>query len=445
MQKSLIKNGAFFLLFGLFLISSCSDDEGNGEENDLSYQASNTNVLLVIADDVGLDPFPLYDLGAQKAQMPNIEALAARGIKYNNAWAYPICSPTRASILTGKYGYHTGVLDANTYSQVGEDELSLQQFLTDHTANDYAHSIIGKWHLSGNKTRQAENMGIGYWAGILSGGVSDYFSWSFTEDGETSIREDYCTEAITDLAIDWINEQEKPWFCWVAYNAAHTPFHLPPDYMHTQGELPDDTESVDANPLPYYLAMVESLDYEFGRLWDNIPADERDNTLVIFIGDNGTPRPVSQAPYEEDQTKGSLYQGGLNVPLVVAGKGVSRMGAVENGLVHSIDLFATVAAATGINVSSYENSKDFSPSFSAANSIERDHAYSEVMGMSDNKTGYAIRNERYKHLRFNSGLELFFDLENDPFEKVNLLAGTLTDEEQEAFQSLEELAAEIRQ
>src|SRR5690606_18182498 len=107
-----------------------------------------------------------------------------------------------------------------------------------------------------------------------------------------------------------------PWFCWLAYTAPHAPFHLPPVNMHTRGALPTDQASIDADPLPYYLAMVESLDFEIGRLFGAIPPADLANTVIIFIGDNGTDRNVVQLPYPMNHAKGSLYEGGVHVPLV---------------------------------------------------------------------------------------------------------------------------------
>ena len=84
----------------------------------------------------------------------------------------------------------------------------------------------------------------------------------------------------TDLAIDRINSQEKPWFLWLAYTAPHTPFHAPPSNMHTQGNLPDYSSGMDA--MPYYMAAIEAMDFQIGRLLDNIPANERNNTIIIL-------------------------------------------------------------------------------------------------------------------------------------------------------------------
>ena len=282
------------------------------------------NILLIIADDIGIEATPGYPIGSIKPNMPRLESLAAGGITYDQVWSFPLCSPTRASILTGRYGYRTGVLNAESASTIPITETTLQTTIDEGTNQTYSHAIIGKWHLSPMEPGRPTDMGIGYYAGLLGGAAQDYFSWQLTQDGQSSKYVGYITTKITDMAINWINEQDDPWFCWVAFTAPHTPFHLPPDSLHYQGALPADQASIDANPMPYFMAMTESVDVEMGRLMDNIPADELSNTIIIFIGDNGSHPLVIQSPYTSTQSKGRLYQGGIHVPMIISGKGVSR-------------------------------------------------------------------------------------------------------------------------
>ncbi|WP_296313775.1 sulfatase-like hydrolase/transferase, partial [Winogradskyella sp. UBA3174] len=170
------------------------------------------------------------------------------------------------------------------------------------TNNKYASAIVGKWHLSGyNSAINPETFGIDYYAGLIRGAVDDYYQWQLSEDGATSQNTEYITEVFTDLSIDWINQQSKPWFMWLAYNAPHTPFHAPPSNMHSQGNLPTYNNGLD--PIPYYIAAIEAMDFQIGRLLDDIPEDERNNTIIIFIGDNGTPNQVAQSPYSSATVK----------------------------------------------------------------------------------------------------------------------------------------------
>ena len=425
----------FFAILAIFLLVNESCDTSH-----ITLEAPKPNILLIIADDMGIDASPNYDIGDTKPNMPNLEALASIGITFDNAWSYPMCSPTRASILTGRYGYRTGVLNAEDASTIPANEKTIQRFLDENTDSTYSHAIVGKWHLSSNEPNRPNDMGVGYYAGILGGAVNNYNQWQLTENGEQGLSQEYVTTKITDLAINWINEQEKPWFCWVAYNAPHTPFHLPPTEMHSQGALPEDTASVSANPMPYYMAMLESLDYEIGRLADNISAEDYDNTIVIFIGDNGTTRQVLQAPYQDGQAKGTLFQGGVHIPMIVAGDGVTRFNQRDSSLVHTADLFSTIAEIAGLDLPTYEDSYSFKDLLKNDVGNARDYNYSEVLNDTPNKSGYTIRNERYKLIRFDSGNQRFYDLWTDPYEQSNLLGEGLSTEEQTAF---EELLAEL--
>jgi len=130
------------------------------------------------------------------------------------------------------------------------------------------------------------------------------------------------TTALTDKAIEWTSAQNDPWFLWLAYNAPHAPFHLPPQDLHTAGNLPTDKNSIDANRLSYYNAMLEAMDSELGRLLSSMTESVRNNTVILFVGDNGTPSSIARPVYGGQRAKGSIYQGGTNVPLIISGKGV---------------------------------------------------------------------------------------------------------------------------
>ena len=397
--------------------------------------AQQPNILLVIADDVGLDPVPGYLPGPQKATMPNLSALMAQGLSFDNVWASPLCSPTRSTIITGRYGYQTGVLNPGELSLLPADEITLHRYLTD-SGSGYASCIIGKWHLGGSAPDPAypNVMGVPHYAGLLSGAVNNYYTWPLTVNGSTSPSTAYITTTITDMAIDWIDQQTTPWFCWVAYNAPHTPYHLPPLDLHSQGALPADQASINANPLPYYLAMLESVDHELGRLLAALTPAELANTVVLFIGDNGTEVDVIQAPYLQNHGKGTLYEGGVRVPFVMAGPGVTRAGEREDALVSSVDLFATIVELTGASLPAYEQSRSLVPMLSQSGQSVRSCLYTDVS--ITGSSGSAIRDARWKLINFDSGQQRFYDLLNDPWEEVNLLLGGLTAAEQIAFDAL---------
>jgi arylsulfatase A-like enzyme len=418
----------------LFIIISCNKSEDSNEIVDL---IQSPNILFIIADDLGKDAISGFTEGNIKPNTPNIDAIRNNGISFSNFWANPTCTPTRASIITGKYGYRTGV------KAVGDElsalETTLQKYISTQTNNKYATAIVGKWHLSGNNSAiNPEIFGIDYYAGLIRGAVNDYYQWQLNEDSATTQVTEYITETFTDLSIDWINQQSKPWFMWLAYNAPHTPFHAPPSNMHSQGNLPAYNNGLD--PIPYYMAAIEAMDFQIGRLLDAIPEVERNNTIIIFIGDNGTPNQVAQNPYSSATVKNTLYQGGVNVPMFISGNTVSRSGT-DNNLINSTDLFATIAEIAGISVNEINDSKSFKPLLTSNNTI-RDYQYSEM----DNGTTdrWTISNGEYKLIVSALGMEEMYYLVGDPYENNNLLNGTLSTIQENAKSELEDELINIR-
>lgn len=378
---------------------------------------SSPNILLIIADDMGLDATTGYSIGETKPSMPNLQSLISSGIKFNNFWSNPVCSPTRSTILTGKYGHKTGVLSPGDI--LNSSETSIYDLLNANSP-EYSHALIGKWHLSNNPNHPTE-MGIDYYAGLLSGGVNSYYNWNLTKGGQTSKSTIYATSKFTDLAIEWVESQSTPWFLWLAYNAPHTPFHVPPSALHGQGPLSENSISIETNPLPYYIASIEAMDSEMGRLFDSFSKQDIENTLIIFIGDNGSPNEVVQT-YNNKKAKGSIYQGGINVPLVVSGKDVSRVNESEDALINSTDLFATILDVSGSGINEKNDSKSFKGLFSSSNSSKRKFVYSEKYNSKTFGQDYTIRNQTHKYIYFKDGSEALYNLQKNPLEFPNLLS-----------------------
>lgn len=435
----------FKLLLILITLSSCSKtEEVNVDKNEEEETVSTKpNILLIIADDMGLDATPGYSFGDIKPNMPNLTSLMNNGIKFTNLWSSPLCTPTRAGIITGKYGFRTGV--TNVGNTLPTNEQSIHNYL-DNMNSGYSHAVIGKWHLSNRDVNHPNSIGVDEYAGILGGGVQSYFNWDLVENMQSSNSTQYTTTKLTDLAINWVENQNQPWFLWLAYNAPHTPFHLPPNELHSQGMLSSNQGTIDANPLPYYLAMLESMDTEMGRLLNSMGQEERDNTVIIFIGDNGTPNQVVQT-YSSRRAKNSVYQGGINVPMVISGKNVTRIGATESALLGSIDLFATVAGIAGSDISEINDSKNFSSMFNTSGVTVRDYVYSEI-GDDISSIDYTIREDAYKLIRFSDGNEALYNLIEDPLESINLLNVNqlpLSNESSIAMQNLEDELIKIKQ
>lgn len=345
------------------------------------------NILLVIADDMGLEASHCYDIGNQQTNMPVLEAMCAEGLVFENAYAAPTCSPTRTSIITGKHGFRVGVGGAipkrGVSTGVPSDELSLFDVLA---GSDYQSAVIGKWHIAGSNDGLSHpaTLGVREYFGLYSGGIRDYYSWDAVYNGEPVKVDNYATTELTDRAIRWIAEQPESWFLWLAYNAPHTPFHVPPQNLHTAGDLPDDEESIQENPLPYYSAMLEALDTEMGRLLASMSEEVRENTIVMFLGDNGSPTPIGLPVFGPRRNKGSIYQGGTNVPFIVSGPAI-KPGRTE-ALMNTSDLFATISTIAGVPATDTD-SVDFSDLLTGkAETGARTFAYAEHFGSNKKKT-----------------------------------------------------------
>ena len=403
-------------ILAFLIFSSCNSDDAATETSDPIPTPSSPNILLIIADDMGLDATPGYSVSTSKPTMPNLQDLMNSGVRFNNVWSNPVCTPTRATILTGKYGFRTNVI--NVGDVLSTSETSLHKVLNTN-ASEYSHAVIGKWHLSSDPTHPTA-MGVDYFAGLLGGGVQSYTNWDLNENGVTTTSTAYTTTKFTDLAIDWVSAQSQPWFLWLAYNAPHTPFHLPPTNLHNQGDLPADDASIEANPLPYYQAMIEAMDSEMGRLLSTMTQEDRDNTLIIFVGDNGTPSEVVQE-YNSNRAKGSIYQGGVNVPMVISGKNVTRVNETEDALISTTDLFATIAEVAGTASYDSGDSRSFLDLLSSGNSKGRDFVYTEKYNAQTQGPDYTIRNATHKYIYFNTGAEALYNLIENPLESPNLL------------------------
>lgn len=317
------------------------------------------NVLVLVADDMGLDQLGLYGLGSDPAPTPNLDRMAAEGVLFLNAWSQPTCSPTRATIQTGRYGFRTGigrVINAmGNLAALPLSEVTLPEMLDLGTSGAYAHAAIGKWHLGNGSTggNFAPNLaGYGHFAGSIEGQLPSYTSWLRVVNGVGMNSTTYATTVCVDDALDWIQGQDRPWLCVVDFQAPHAPFHRPPANLHTQVLPPGDPattcSAAGSDPLPFYKAMVEALDHEIGRLLDSLPAGERERTTVLFLGDNGTDACLSRPPFPP-LAKGTLSEAGLRVPMIACGYRVQQAGR-SRALVNTTDLFATVAELAGVDL-----------------------------------------------------------------------------------------------
>ncbi|MCB9666045.1 MAG: sulfatase-like hydrolase/transferase [Alphaproteobacteria bacterium] len=313
------------------------------------------NLLVVLLDDVGLDQVRIFGW-PDAPELPTLEALAAEGVSFDRAFTAPTCSPSRALLLTGRYGRRTGigrtVVAKEEVPGLPRDEVGIASVLA-AAPTPYATAAVGKWHLSTftepDGLSHPAALGFDRWSiamGNLGGetatgeATQGYLQWERDRDGTLEVVDGYATSVQVDDALAMSAELPEPWFVWLAFSAPHAPFHPPPT------ELQDDTPvGLFAPPRAKYRAMLQAADTELGRLLDGL-GPQRARTTVVVIGDNGTPGDVVRRPLDPLRAKDSLYDLGTRVPIVVAGPGVPGRG-VAHGLVHAVDLFPTLAALGG--------------------------------------------------------------------------------------------------
>lgn len=404
------------------VITDTETGTGTDENQTDTPISQNPNILLIITDDQGLDASAQYTLSNDVPNTPVINSLAANGITYDNVWATPSCTTTRASLLTGKHGINNGV--TSTPGTLSATVGSIQQYL-DQVSPEYQSAVFGKWHVAGANpdVNHPASLGVDHYQGNLQGNIDDYYNWTVTTNGVNSSSETYHTSALVNYAIDWIGDQTSPWFTWLAFSAPHSPFHEPPEQFNSRN-LSGDAADIISNKRTYYLAAIETLDTELGRLLDSMKPEVRDNTVVMIIGDNGTPRSViDRSAFIGSHGKGSLFEGGIRVPLVISGNGVNRTNVRESGMVSIVDFFPTIASIAGADIPTDLDGFNLQPSFTSASAIVREYLYTEFISDDPLGSGWTVRSETHKYLAYADDSEALYDLQSDPDETINLLPG----------------------
>ncbi|MFN0214877.1 MAG: sulfatase-like hydrolase/transferase [Saprospiraceae bacterium] len=404
------------------------------------------NVILLIADDLGTDYLGFYEDHQDTAPAPNIRKLLSRGVRFTNAWSNPVCSATRAGMLTGQYSFRTGV--GNVVGGTGGSgaldvsEITIPQLLKSFSANKIGTANIGKWHLQpampNSNLNNPNIMGYDHFAGNFIGAIASYTNWTKVTNGVSGNVTTYATTETVNDAIAWTKgQQDKPFFLWLAFNAPHSPFHLPPAALHSYTNLSGTQQDIMMNPKSYFKASLEALDHEIGRLFDSLVVhDQLDSTDIIFIGDNGNTAQTAQIA-NTNRAKGTIYQYGVHVPFLVSGPSVVDPGRVSDALVNTTDLFATILDLFGhtdwptqIPANKLVDSKSLLPVLQNQAMSVRPWAFTEIFKTTpDDKDGKTMRNTIFKLLRFDDGHEEFYHLATDPGETNNLLLGTLNADE----------------
>lgn len=365
----------------------------------LLASAAPPNILVILIDDLGWKDLSCY--GSAYYRTPNIDRLAAEGVRFSDGYAAcAVCSPTRAAILTGKYPARlmltewlpSGRWDPQAKLRSGRflrqlplEEVTLAEALR---AGGYRTGIIGKWHLGGEPFSTPAHHGFDVAiAANDHGNPGDYF---FPYEGEWSIpttklkakwrvidggeKGEYLTDRLTDEAVEFIRDSTaKPFFLYLSHYAVHTP-------LQAKKEMVAPYEAVAENERqgkPVYAAMVESVDQSVGRVLATL--DELDiakNTLVIFTSDNGGfAGATDHKPLRGN--KGAYYEGGIRVPLIIRWPGVAKAGHVSAVPVASTDLYPTCLAAAELppHPAQHRDGLDLRPVLNGADSLERESIF----------------------------------------------------------------------
>jgi len=392
----------------------------------LAAAARAQRVVVVVLDDVGTDRIAAYGENPDAGPTPHLDALAHSGLMFRECYANPSCSPTRCEMLTGRYGFRTGIgraMSWNPSSSGVEFELTSGVFLPSLLPCPTA--CVGKYHLTESDFMHPITVcGFGRHTGAIGNLAAfpgdGYFSWKrnvATASGAAQTQSTvYATTATVDDALPFLRRNAHgSFFLWLAFNAAHNPFHVPPSSLQGFAGLDEGSPAS-----LKFRAMVEAMDTEIGRLMRNLPQD----TTVIVIGDNGTPDAAATPPLSQGY-KSSLYQGGVHVPLIVDGPLVRAPGREVTAIVHAVDVFATVLDLFGLPNTTGVDSVSMRPYLERADAPpQRDWVYSEYF--EPNGFDFHSQDDRmatdghWKLIEHLGGASELYDLDHDPLEQLDL-------------------------
>jgi arylsulfatase A-like enzyme len=353
------------------------------------------NVVLILADDLGWMDVGSY--GSAYYQTPAIDQLASEGVRFTDAYAAcAVCTPTRAALLTGKYparilmtnwtpdgrwNPHAPMREGRFLRDLPLEEITVAEALREA---GYRNASIGKWHLGGPPFSMPEHHGFDInRGGSAHGAPGSYFypyqgnwripttdlhsQWVVFEDGAKG---EYLTDRLTDEAIQFIRDnREGPFFLYLPHYAPHTPIEAKLEMIAKYEAIPEEQRQGD----PTYAAMVESLDESVGRIMGTLrELDLDENTVVIFYSDNGGHwRFTDHSPLRGH--KGTYWEGGIRVPLIIRWPGVAKPGHVVSEPVTSMDLYPTILTATGqpLRPSQHLDGLDLTPLLRGSESLNR--------------------------------------------------------------------------
>jgi arylsulfatase A-like enzyme len=402
---------AVFALF--WLLSICGQP--------LAAQSQPPNLLVIVADDLGPETLGCYGMTRAAIATPAIDSIAATGVRFTRAYANPQCSPSRACLQTGRYAFRTGVqqtLGPGSRTLPADPGLRDEEtLLPEALPSTYANAMFGKWHLGyrhGNDTPNIQ--GWQHFAGGMDLGLYTYSLWIKVVDGQWSVCTNYATTENVDDALAWIGQQTQPWALMLCFNAPHWPYDPPPQHLHS---FQLNGRNVFQTPLPFYQALVQAMDTEIGRLLNGLGAD-RANTNIVLTSDNGSPGYLLQQLAPQSHGKGTLYEGGVRVPLLISGPSVINPGRTCGELIHLVDLFPTCLDLCGANQQGGIDGVSALPLLEDRIAPIRTSIYNEQEG------SCSVTHQDFKLIRFYGGFrrpphDELYDLGADPMEINDLL------------------------
>jgi arylsulfatase A-like enzyme len=300
--------------------------------------AAPPNILLILTDDQGWGDLGVH--GNDVIQTPNLDALAAGGTRFNHFYVSPVCAPTRASLLTGRYHLRTNVTGVTGGREVMlAEETTLAEILGEA---GYATGCFGKWHNGGHYPHDPNGQGFDEFFGFSAGHWNNYFDTHYEHNGKPVQVDGYINDVVTDKAIDFITaNRKKPFLCYVPYNTPHSPFQVPDKYFDKYKAMGlDDT-------LASVYGMCENLDDNVGRMVATLDQlGLRDNTIILYLGDNGPNTERFNGGMRG--RKGSAHEGGTRNMLLMNGPGIVPAGQVVAPITAHIDLLPTLLAYAGV-------------------------------------------------------------------------------------------------
>lgn len=405
--------------FGLCAVFGC---QGAGISD------NRPNILIILLDDAGYNDFGF--MGSPDLETPRIDSLARTGIVCTDAHvSATVSGPSRAGILTGHYQQRFGYEcnqgpGANVYLPVGEETIGsvLQR-------NGYRTACVGKWHQGDAECFHPNRRGFDYFYGFLSGGRSYFYRPSSHDKpgNRSNLLENgsqqhfggrYLTDLFGEKAVGFLERTPGPFMLYLAFNAVHTPMEA----------TSEDMARYEGHPRQKLAAMTWAVDRAVGRVVDCLKAQGRfDDTLIFFLSDNGGAHNNMSSNFPYKGFKGNKYEAGHRVPFFVHWGDRLAGGGSYDGLISSLDIFATVLAAAGIGDAVLRDSCDGVDLIPFLTRGRQGSPHVSLYWRKDRAA--AVRDGNYKLIRVEKVGVRLYDLENDPGEIRDLSADTLKVEE----------------